>query len=59
MLDSYRSGADVAAVLPVLSTWMGHAEPRDTYWYLSGTAELLAAATERLETVATEKRSRS
>lgn len=50
MLDAYRSGADPAVVLPVLSTWLGHAEPSDTYWYLSGTAELLAAATERLET---------
>ncbi len=52
MLDAYRSGADPAAVLPVLSTWLGHAEPSDTYWYLSSTAELLAAATERLETFA-------
>lgn len=51
MLDAYRSGGDPAVVLPVLSTWMGHTEPRDTYWYLSGTAELLAAATERLEGV--------
>ncbi len=60
MLDAYRSGADPAVVLPVLSTWMGHTEPRDTYWYLSGTAELLAAATERLETGGPhDKRSRS
>jgi len=50
MLDAYRSGSDPAVVLPVLSTWMGHTEPRDTYWYLSGTAELLAAATQRAET---------
>ena len=49
MLDAYRSGADPAVVLPVLSTWLGHTEPRDTSGYLSGTAELLAAATERLE----------
>lgn len=48
MLDAYRSGADPAAALPVLATWMGHADPRDTYWYLTGTAELLAAAAERL-----------
>jgi integrase/recombinase XerD len=27
MLDAYRSGADPAVVLPVLSTWLGHAEP--------------------------------
>ena len=26
----------------------GHGEPSDTYWYLTGTAELLAAATERV-----------
>jgi integrase/recombinase XerD len=50
MLDAYRSGADPAVALPVLSTWLGHAEPRDAYWYLSGTAELLDAATQRLET---------
>jgi integrase/recombinase XerD len=48
MLDAYQSGDDPAAVLPVLSTWLGHAEPGDTYWYMTGTAELLAAATARL-----------
>ena len=49
MLDAYRSGDDPAASLPLLATWLGHAEPRDTYWYLTGTAELMAAATARLE----------
>jgi integrase len=49
MLDAYRSGADPAVTLPVLSTWLGHARPSDTYWYLTGTAELLAAATARLQ----------
>lgn len=49
MLDAYRSGTDPAATLPLLATWLGHAEPRDTYWYLTGTAELMAAATARLE----------
>lgn len=49
MLDAYRRGEDPAVVLPVLSTWLGHTEPRDTYWYLTGTAELLAAA-QRLQT---------
>lgn len=48
MLDAYRTGADPAVVLPILSTWLGHTEPRDTYWYLTGTSELLAAATDRL-----------
>jgi hypothetical protein len=31
-----------------LATWLGHSEPSDTYWYLTGTAELLAAATDRV-----------
>jgi len=48
MLDAYRSGGDPAVTLPLLTTWLGHAEPRDTYWYLTGTAELMAAATARL-----------
>lgn len=48
MLDAYRSGADPATVLPILSTWLGHTEPSDTYWYLTGTSELLAAAADRL-----------
>jgi integrase/recombinase XerD len=49
MLDAYNSGADPAATLPVLATWLGHADPGDTYWYLTGTAELLAAATARIQ----------
>ena len=52
MLDAYRSGADPAVVLPILATWLGHADPGDTYWYLTGTAELLAAATDRLQSLA-------
>jgi integrase/recombinase XerD len=48
MLDAYRNGGDPAATLPVLATWLGHADPNDTYWYLTGTAELMAAATDRL-----------
>lgn len=51
MLHAYRSGQDPAAVLPVLATWLGHADPGDTYWYLTGRAELLAAATQRLDTL--------
>lgn len=49
MLDAYRTGADPAIVLPILSTWLGHTQPSDTYWYLTGTSELLAAAANRLE----------
>jgi integrase/recombinase XerD len=39
----------VAARMPLLSTWLGHASPADTYWYLAGTPELLALAAARLD----------
>jgi integrase len=50
LLGWYREGADVAALLPRLSTYLGHANPRDTYWYLSASPELLALAGVRLDT---------
>jgi integrase/recombinase XerD len=46
----YADGADVQARLPQLSTWLGHADPKWTYWYLSAAPELLARAAERLGT---------
>lgn len=33
--------------LPVLSTFLGHTRPANTYWYLSAVPELLALAAER------------
>jgi integrase len=50
MLCWYAAGADVAARLPVLSTYLGHVSPASTYWYLSASPPLLAAAARRLET---------
>lgn len=49
LLDWYRSGVDVQQRLPLLSTYLGHVNPADTYWYLSAAPELLALAGERLE----------
>jgi integrase len=49
LLDWYRDGGDVAARLPWLSTYLGHRDPRSTYWYLSAAPELLALAANRLE----------
>src|SRR6266498_4088009 len=49
LLDWYRQGVDVQARLPLLATYLGHADPKSTYWYLSGSPELLALAAERLE----------
>jgi integrase/recombinase XerD len=39
----------VQARLPLLSTYLGHAEPADTYWYLTAAPELLGLAAQRLE----------
>jgi integrase len=49
MLDWYRDGGDVQARLPLLSTWLGHVDPKSTYWYLQAVPELLARAAGRLE----------
>jgi integrase len=49
MLDWYRDGGDVQARLPLLSTWLGHVDPKSTYWYLQAVPELLALAASRLE----------
>ncbi len=46
--DWHARGFDVEARLPLLSTYMGHAHPRDTYWYLSASPDLLATAAARL-----------
>ena len=51
LLDWYRAGANVDAQLPLLSTYLGHAHPADTYWYLQAAPELLALAGERLNGV--------
>lgn len=45
----YREGIDVQPRLPALSTYLGHVNPADTYWYLSATPELLGLAAQRLE----------
>jgi integrase/recombinase XerD len=57
MLDSYRTHGDPAACAAVLSTYLGHADPGATYWYLSAAPELLALAADRLEHHLTETRS--
>ena len=49
LLGWYREDADIEAQLPLLSTFLGHVHPADTYWYFEGAPELLALAAERLE----------
>lgn len=49
LLDWYRSDADIDALLPRLSTFLGHVDPASTYWYLHTSPELLTAAAARLQ----------
>jgi integrase/recombinase XerD len=59
LLDWYRDGGDVQARLPVLSTWLGHIDPKSTYWYLQAVPELLALAAARLEAASRDDRESS
>lgn len=49
LVDCYAAGGDAQALLPLLSTFMGHTDPKSTYWYLSAAPELMSLAGRRLE----------
>jgi integrase/recombinase XerD len=49
LLEWYRQGEEVQPRLPLLSTYLGHVSPKDTYWYLQAAPELLQLAADRLE----------
>jgi len=49
VLGWYRDGADIAALMPRLSTYLGHTDPQHTFWYLTAAPELMALAGQRLE----------
>ena len=49
ILDAYRGGEEVEGRLAALATYLGHADPANTYWYLSAAPELMELAAERLE----------
>ncbi|WP_431710608.1 tyrosine-type recombinase/integrase [Glutamicibacter uratoxydans] len=59
LLGWYEQGEDVAAMMPTLSTYLGHSDPANTYWYLSAVPELLAQASKRLATSLTDGQERS
>lgn len=49
ILKWLNNGEDVNHKIYLLSVYMGHVKPSDTYWYLSSTPELLAIAGEKFE----------
>jgi integrase/recombinase XerD len=44
-----RSGVPVDERIAVLSTYLGHVSPAETYWYLTATPELMGLAAQRLQ----------
>lgn len=45
----YKNGDNVDMKMPLLSTYLGHVKPSDTYWYLSSIPELVGLAAIKLE----------
>lgn len=52
----YETGADVRALLPNLSVYLGHLDLASSFWYLSATPELLGAAAQLFENYDSERR---
>jgi integrase len=44
----YQQGVDIDCRMLALSTYVGHANPTDTYWYATATPRLMALAARRL-----------
>jgi integrase len=55
VIDWYRKGKDVQKLLPLLSTYMGHAELRDTQVYLTVTPEIMNSASARFSKYALQE----
>lgn len=49
LLAWYEEGVDVDRMMPVLSTYLGHAKVTDTYWYLTGIPVLMKIVAVRFE----------
>jgi integrase len=52
----YEAGADVRALLPQLSVYLGHVDLAASFWYLAATPELLGAAARLFENYGAERR---
>jgi integrase/recombinase XerD len=49
LIDWQRSGVVIDERIAVLSTYLGHVSPSETYWYLTATPELMDSACQRLQ----------
>jgi integrase len=58
LLKWYEEGANLDQKILALSTYLGHAQVTDTYWYLSAVPELLAVVSDKFENFAGKERRR-
>lgn len=49
LLRWHEEGTDVNAMMPVLARYLGHESISETYWYLTGTPELMGIAGDAFE----------
>ena len=49
LITWYREGVDVDKAMLALSTYVGHSQITDTYWYVTGIPELMGIAAQRFE----------
>ncbi len=56
MLKWYEEGANLDVKILALSTYLGHADIRDTYWYQNAVPELLSIVSERFESFVNQER---
>jgi integrase len=49
LIDWQRSGVPIEERIVLLSTYLGHVSPAESYWYLTATPELMGLAADRLD----------
>ena len=49
LVDWQRSGVPIDERIVLLSTYLGHVSPAESYWYLTATPELMGLAADRLD----------
>jgi integrase len=59
LLKWYEEEASLDQKILALTTYLGHVQVTDTYWYLSAVPELLAIVSEKFENFATKERRRN
>ncbi len=55
LIGWYRSGRDASREMIKLTTYLGHASPENTYWYIEAVPELLELAAARITAPVTEE----